>query len=288
MMFDFIRRLLQRVWDLIVGILGWRRPRPISPPDTCPISWQPSVLAPVFYGIRDYGPPTVVARRSRNTVGRRRPEGVDAGPPTRTRVFFPSLDGAVWDAPILEGCGRYPLIVLAHGNCAEPTGDHYTRWYQMPVHLARSGYVVVVPELINTAGGMGPWDNDAEGAAPQSQRFDESRVSSASRALTSAVGSTSKPPRPAPTPRIATTRSHERIPRGVVHDPGVEQHDGRTRALVDDEEATAGNLDVGRRHAFSFGVGRASGATSRPAAESAISRSSRRARVSGFFALTTQ
>jgi pimeloyl-ACP methyl ester carboxylesterase len=161
-MFGFIRRLLERIRELLARIFGWGRPEPIPPPETCPIGWQPSVLAPVFYGIRDYGPARDVVARAKRIATRPRPDVVDLGAPTRIRVFFPSLDGAVWDAPILEGCGRYPLIVLAHGNCAEPAGDHYTKWYQLPVHLARSGYVVAVPLLSGTAGGAYPWDNDAE------------------------------------------------------------------------------------------------------------------------------
>jgi hypothetical protein len=145
---DLVDRIIQALRDLIARILElilrWLRPRPSSepPPATCPIGWQPSVLAPVFYGVRE--------------VGRE----VDA--PVACRIFFPSLDGAVFDAPILEGCGRYPLIVFAHGNCSEPTGDHYRKWFELPAQLARSGYVVVAPMLAGTAGGSYPWDNNAE------------------------------------------------------------------------------------------------------------------------------
>ena len=109
------------------------------PPATCPIDWQPSVLAPVFYGVREYG--------------------LADGAPTPSRVFFPSLDGAVWSAPILENCGRYPLIVFVHGNCTgEP--EHYKKWFELPAQLARAGYVVVVPELPATMGGMHPASDD--------------------------------------------------------------------------------------------------------------------------------
>jgi dienelactone hydrolase len=62
------------------------------------------------------------------------------------RVFFPSLEGSVFDAPILEGCGRYPVILFTHGNCVGDV-NHYLRWFQLPAQLARSGYVVVVPQL---------------------------------------------------------------------------------------------------------------------------------------------
>lgn len=60
-------------------------------------------------------------------------------------MFFPSLDGAPAIAPPLTGCGRYPLIVCAHGQCADP--DHYRKWTHLPAQLARSGYVVAVPKL---------------------------------------------------------------------------------------------------------------------------------------------
>ena len=108
---------------------------PLPPPTSCPISWQPAALTPVFYGARDLGP--------------------EDGAPVRLRIFFPSLDGAVFSAPILAGCGRYPLLVLAHGHCP---GDpaNYQKWFLLPAQLARAGYVVVVPELAATAGGVHP------------------------------------------------------------------------------------------------------------------------------------
>lgn len=143
-MLDLIRRIIRIIRDLIARLLG-RRPQPEPPPPSCPISWQPSVLAAVFYGVRDYAG-----------------GGASGGPPALCRVFFPSIDGAVFDAPILEGCCRFPLIVFSHGNCAEPAGDHFIKWYLIPAQLARSGYVVVVPMLEATAGGSYPWDNDAE------------------------------------------------------------------------------------------------------------------------------
>jgi hypothetical protein len=99
---------------------------PIPPLADCPIGWQPSALTPVFYGFRDYDAPQ--------------------GAPGKTRVFFPSLDGSPQDAELLVGCGRYPVIVFAHGHCQGDV-DHYMRWFRLPGQLARSGYVVVVPQL---------------------------------------------------------------------------------------------------------------------------------------------
>jgi acetyl esterase/lipase len=106
------------------SILGWLYRRFSF---ACPIDWQPNAYAPVFFGMRNY--PASVA--------------LD-GAPTACRVFFPSLDGAFSSAPILDGCGRYPLVLFAHGNCINEQ-DHYTKWFELPAQLARSGYVVVVP-----------------------------------------------------------------------------------------------------------------------------------------------
>jgi dienelactone hydrolase len=101
---------------------------PIPTPDSCPIGWQPNALAPVFHGVRDLGPTD--------------------GAPVPLRIFFPSLDGNPWGAAMLKGCGRYPLILFAHGHC-HPDPANYTKWYLLPAQLARAGYVVVVPQLAN-------------------------------------------------------------------------------------------------------------------------------------------
>lgn len=108
---------------------------PLPPPASCPIGWQPSPLAPVFFGMRTLGPAD--------------------GAPVPTRVFFPSLDGAVETAPILDGCGHYPLVLFCHGHCLADT-DHYTRWFLLPAQLARAGYVVMVPLLAGNAAGISP------------------------------------------------------------------------------------------------------------------------------------
>lgn len=110
-------------------------PDPLPPPATCPIGWQPQALTPVFYGARDLG--------------------TADGAPVDLRVWFPSLDGAVWSAPLLEGCGSYPLVILCHGHC---TGDPvpHQRWFLLPAQLARSGYVVVVPFLGGVSAGVHP------------------------------------------------------------------------------------------------------------------------------------
>jgi hypothetical protein len=96
-----------------------------TPPTSPDISWQPTPLTPVFYGTQDHD-----AR---------------SGAPGPLRVFYPSLDGAVRGAPITASPRRYPLILFLHGNCNED--EHYKIWYRLPATLARSGYVVIVPDL---------------------------------------------------------------------------------------------------------------------------------------------
>jgi hypothetical protein len=124
-----LERILRLLREILEALNQW----------PCAISWQPSALAPVFYGVREYGP--------------------EQGAPAPCRVFFPSLDVGGF-APILKGCGRYPLILFAHGQCAE--GEHYKKWFELPATLARAGYVVVVPHLPATASGGYPWDADGD------------------------------------------------------------------------------------------------------------------------------
>lgn len=118
-----IRSLLDRLDDIRVV-----EPGVLVDDDGCPLGWQPSVLAPVFHGFSDLGPAD--------------------GLPCRVRVFFPSIDGSPQHAAVLSGCGDYPLVVFLHGQCRE--ADHYQAWDLLPAVLARSGYVVAVPELPST------------------------------------------------------------------------------------------------------------------------------------------
>jgi dienelactone hydrolase len=114
---------------------------PIPPLAGCPIAWQPNALAPVFYGYRDYG--------------------VAEGSPTDVRVFFPSLDGSPDTGEILRDCGRYPIIVFAHGNC-DIDIDEYLKWFEVPAQLARAGYVVAAPRLPQVEGGTLPSQADGD------------------------------------------------------------------------------------------------------------------------------
>lgn len=101
------------------------------------LAWQPHVTAPVFYGHADFDA---------------------AAAPAPMRVWYPSLDGAPDGAPIIPVArGRYPLVVLLHGHCAQDA-DHYRTWFLLPAQLARSGYVVAVPRLPQILAGAGPWN----------------------------------------------------------------------------------------------------------------------------------
>jgi pimeloyl-ACP methyl ester carboxylesterase len=154
--------MFHSILDWIRKLLGWLPPRPVQnpPPATCPISWQPSVLAPVFCGVRDYRRMRVLARIIGGASGS---QDASFGPPTSCRVFFPSLHLAPFDASILEGCGSYPLIVFAHGHCQrDDVDEQYKRWLELPATLARSGFVVVVPKLDATAAGSHPATNDTD------------------------------------------------------------------------------------------------------------------------------
>lgn len=145
---------------LLKRLLSW----PPAVCADCPIPWQPSVFAPVFYGIREYSvdlPPTQVVSRVLFASGGGPSQPLPGSIPVRFRVFFPSLDGSPFAAPILASCGRYPLILFAHGHCSDDANQFRT-WYELPATLARSGNVVVVPDLPLTGGGRRPSENDQE------------------------------------------------------------------------------------------------------------------------------
>lgn len=120
-------------------------------------------VAPVFYGFQDLtvSRPPKVARSFSVADG-----GIGGGIPAApnlafnghpVQVWFPSLDGSPAHAEILRGCGRYPLVILAHGSCPQDEEPHRSR-FELPALLARSGYVVIVPMLSLGA----PSANDAE------------------------------------------------------------------------------------------------------------------------------
>lgn len=130
--FHWLRDLIRAIVDAIRRLVGG---------GSCPIAWRPNALAPVFYAYRDY-------------------TAAD-GAPTDVRVFFPSLDGSPDSGEILRDCGRYPLIVFAHGHCQTDT-DHYLKWFEVPAQLARAGYVVAAPRLPQISIGTSPLDADGD------------------------------------------------------------------------------------------------------------------------------
>jgi dienelactone hydrolase len=84
----------------------------------CPINWAPSLISPVFYGVKDIATPNV-------------------------RVYYPSIDGSPQNAELLVKCERYPLVMVIHGDCG---GDPFQQWVHLPAQLARSGYIVAVTQ----------------------------------------------------------------------------------------------------------------------------------------------
>jgi pimeloyl-ACP methyl ester carboxylesterase len=77
--------------------------------------------------------------------------------PALTRIYYPSIDGAVQNAPLLDLCGQFPLILFLHGHCAAED-NHVYRWERTLAQLARSGFVVAAPHL---SLGAGPQQQDA-------------------------------------------------------------------------------------------------------------------------------
>jgi pimeloyl-ACP methyl ester carboxylesterase len=102
-----------------------------------PVGWHPNVLQPVFYGHQDFD--------------------AAAGAPGRLRMFYPSTEGSPRDGPFLEGSVRYPLVLFLHGQCRH--ADHFREWFVLPAQLARSAFVVAVPDLAATRGGTYPWSD---------------------------------------------------------------------------------------------------------------------------------
>jgi hypothetical protein len=119
---------------------------PVRPPDSrtppvppeCKLGWQPSIMAPVFFGYREMRP--------------------EDGPPMKAFIAFPTIGTRPHEAVPVTGCGRFPLVLLLNGQCiAEP--DHFERWALMATSLARAGYVVAVPDIDHTDP---PWDSETE------------------------------------------------------------------------------------------------------------------------------
>ena len=128
-------------------------------PARCPIPWRPNALAPVFSGFRDYAPSRFESEKFR-AFGIEHAT-VELGAP-RMRVWFPSTGGSPQHNEILQPCGRYPLVVFAHGECGATPEEYHLTWGDNPIvrQQARAGYVVVVPQL--TASGPAPGGDDRD------------------------------------------------------------------------------------------------------------------------------
>jgi Chlorophyllase len=101
---------------------------PEDPADSAGVDWTPDILHPVFWGFQELG--------------------TAEGAPGTLRVYYPSADGSPQNARILKLClVRYPVVMFLHGQppcLSDPT--YFRRWTRLPMVLARSGYVVVVPK----------------------------------------------------------------------------------------------------------------------------------------------
>ena len=123
------------------------------------ISWTPSVLSPVFYGYADYfvhlpipvvDPNAQIANpqipNARPSPTRRIRQQTVLDPNALIRVYYPTLAGSPRCAPFLAANSRYPLVVFIHGDCSAEK-FHYTKWARLPSILAKSGFVVAIPDL---------------------------------------------------------------------------------------------------------------------------------------------
>jgi hypothetical protein len=92
-------------------------------------------LSPTFYGIEDHVAPHI-------------------SKPFAVRVYYPTDDDVLLGAPLLSG--PHPLVIFAHGQrssftmpkmCPEEFTRDHRRWGVVLGGIARSGYVVAVPDL---------------------------------------------------------------------------------------------------------------------------------------------
>lgn len=102
---------------------------PTDPADAGGVDWVPSVMHPVFFGLQEIG--------------------AADGAPATARIFYPAYSEFPTDAPILKNCVvRWPLVLFLHGMPPQQCVSFpqwFKAWWMVPLTLARSGYVVVVP-----------------------------------------------------------------------------------------------------------------------------------------------
>lgn len=115
--------------ESLIDVLGNACPE--DPADSGNIDWTPDVLHPVSWASSDL-------------------TAAD-GAPQPMRVYYPSY--AFNDSKrILKLClDRWPLVLFLHGlspspPCSTPDTADYLRWRSIPMLLAKSGYVVAVPD----------------------------------------------------------------------------------------------------------------------------------------------
>lgn len=106
----------------------------------CALGWTPTVLHPAAFTY------------SENRVHDHAQELV--------RIYYPTMDSSsrIPDGMFLSGCGRYPLVIFLHGHCSREL-NQYRKWSRLCGQLARSGFVVVAPQLPNISRGGSP-DSD--------------------------------------------------------------------------------------------------------------------------------
>jgi pimeloyl-ACP methyl ester carboxylesterase len=102
---------------------------PDDPAESGGIEWTPDVMHPVFWGFQELTP--------------------TQGAPVRLRIFYPTYEGFTDGPPILKMCViRWPVVIFFHGQ--PPQGcniaDYFRQFSLIAAVLARSGYVVIVPE----------------------------------------------------------------------------------------------------------------------------------------------
>jgi pimeloyl-ACP methyl ester carboxylesterase len=101
-----------------------------DPPEVSGVGWIPDVAHPVAWGEEHLSPAD--------------------GPPRTLSLYYPS-PRFIPPRPMLRSCiGRWPVVLFLHGQ--PPSGlspaanaAYHRAWWRVPVALARSGYVVVVP-----------------------------------------------------------------------------------------------------------------------------------------------
>jgi len=116
---------------LISGCATMGRPGPdCDPPSASGVDWIPDVAHPVAWG-----------EEHLTTAD---------GAPRTMSIYYPS-PRFVPPRPMLRSClGRWPVVLFLHGQppdglTPEQRANYHRAWWRVPVALARSGYVVVVP-----------------------------------------------------------------------------------------------------------------------------------------------